>query len=161
MSTHRQSIALGSAIALGLAVAAPAAAQNVPKGSGWGARMMMEPIVMAHGGFTALCNPRAARLSGWGVDQIEKVVKPSESQRAALDDLRAAAVKAADLSSAACPRALPQNSGERLVFVKQRLAALLQATTMVAQSFDTFYASLSEEQKARVDTGPRRWRWRS
>ena len=89
MFPHHQSIALASAIALGLAVAAPAAAQNVPKGSGWGARMMMEPIVMAHGGVAALCNPRAARLSGWGVDQIEKVLKPSESQRAALDELRA------------------------------------------------------------------------
>jgi hypothetical protein len=161
MPTHRLSIAFASAIAFGLAGAAPAAAQNAPKNSGWCARVMMEPIVLAHGGFTTLCNPRAARLSGWGVDQIEKVVKSSESQRAAVDDLRAAAKKAADLSSATCPSALPRNSGERLVFVKQRLAALLQATTIVAQAFDTFYASLGEEQKARVDTGPRRWRWRS
>src|SRR5262245_37578145 len=121
---HRLSTALASSIAVLLAVAAPAAAQNVPRGSGWGARVMMEPIVLAHGGFTALCNPRAAQLSGWGVDQIEKVVKPSEAQRAALDDLRAAALKASDLSSAACPRAISQNSQERLLLVTQRLAAL-------------------------------------
>jgi hypothetical protein len=38
--------------------------------------------------------------------------------------------------------------------------ALLQATTRVAKAFDSFYVLLSDEQKAQVDSGPRRWQWR-
>jgi len=34
--------------------------------------MVIEPVIIAHGGFSALCNPRAAAQAGWGVDQIEK-----------------------------------------------------------------------------------------
>ena len=144
-----------------LVLGAPANAQSLPKASGWGARVLMEPVIMAHGGFTALCNPRAARLAGWGVDQIEKVVQPTEAQRAALDDLRKVSATATELSSAECPRAIPQSTRERLAFLEQRLSALHQAVKIVAASFDAFYALLSEEQKARADAGPRRWRWRS
>ena len=116
---------------------------------------------MAHGGLTALCNPKAAHLAGWGVDQIEKIVKPTETQRPALDDLRKIAAAATELSSSECPRALPESSRERLAFLEQRLSALHQVVKIVAASFDAFYGLLSEEQKARVDARPRRWRWRS
>jgi hypothetical protein len=159
--TQRKIIVLAAAIVFCAAENAPAGAQTVPRGSGWGARVMIQPVVIAHGGFAALCNPRAARLAGSGVDQIEKVVSPSGSQRAALDVLRAEAAKAVDLSAGACPRTLPQNSRERLAFLEQRLSALRHATALVATAFDSFYVSLSDEQKAQVDSGPRRWQWRT
>jgi hypothetical protein len=36
---------------------------------------------------------------------------------------------------------------------------LHEAVKIVGEVFDTFYSSLSEEQKVRLDAGPRRWRW--
>lgn len=159
MSRDRTTFVFCSAIAFCFALTAPAAAQTLPKGAGWGARVMMQPVIIAHGGFTALCNPRAARLSGWGVDQIEKLIKRSESQRASLNTLRGAATKAAELDSAACPRVIPQNSSERLTFMAKRLAVLSERAKLIADAFDAFYSSLTEDQRVQLDRGPRRWRW--
>ena len=150
-------VALGTTIFLVLT--APLMAQQPTKASGWGAKMMMEPIIMAHGGFGAICNPRAAAQSQWGVEQIEKTVNPTESQRAAFNELRTAAVKATDLTAGACPREIPRTSGERLSFTKRRLEAILDAVKTIDPVFAKFYASLSDEQKVRLDAGPRRWRW--
>src|SRR6266545_436458 len=103
---------------------APLLAQTLPRGSGWGATMVIEPVIIAHGGFSALCNPRAAAQAGWGVDQIEKLVNPTSPQQAALAELRAAVTKAADTSSGVCPAQIPRSAQERLVFLEKRLAAL-------------------------------------
>ena len=121
--------------------------------------MMMEPVIMAHGGFNALCNPRAAAKAQWGADQIEKAVNPTAAQRVAFDELKAAAVRATSLAAGACPRAIPQTSDQRLLFTMRRLEAIVEAIKTVAPAFDTFYTSLSDEQKGRIDAGPRRWRW--
>src|SRR5215813_838180 len=95
---------------------APLSAQTLPRGSGWGATMVIEPVIIAHGGFSALCNPRAAARAGWGVEQIEKAVGPTGPQQTALAELKAAVVKAADLSQGVCPARIPQRSNERLTF---------------------------------------------
>src|SRR3954454_23708652 len=81
-----------------LALSTPLSAQPVSKGSGWGARMVLQPIVMAYGGFAVLCSERAAARPQWGVEQIEKVVAPTEQQRAALAELKAAAADAIHLT---------------------------------------------------------------
>jgi hypothetical protein len=137
----------------------PLMAQQLSGNFGWGARMVMEPIIMSYGGFAALCNLRAAARVEWTLEQIEKVVKPTESQTAAFAAVKAAAVKAIDLRSGACPREIPRTSSERLSFTKRRLEAILEAVKTVEPPFVSFYASLSDEQKARLDAGPRRWRW--
>ena len=138
---------------------APLLAQTLPRGSGWGATMVIEPVIIAHGGFSALCNPRAAAQAGWGVDQIEKLVNPTGPQQPALAELRTAVAKAADTSSGVCPAQIPRSAPERLVFLEKRLAALREAVHLVVPAFDTFHASLNDEQKARLDSGPRGWRW--
>jgi hypothetical protein len=143
-----------------LVLAVPAAGQSTPKPSAWGARTILEPIIVAHGGFAAVCNPRAVALASRSVDQIDKLVGATGPQRAALDDLRAALSKASDTGSAACPREIPRNSGERLAFTEQRLAALLAALKLVNPAFEAFQATLDDEQKAKLDAGPSRWRWR-
>src|SRR5947199_9629063 len=99
----------------------PLSAQTLPRGSGWGATMVIEPVIIAHGGFSALCNPRAATQAGWGVDQIEKLVSPTGSQQAALAELRAAVAKAADTGSGVCPAQIPRGAQERLLFLEKRL----------------------------------------
>jgi len=137
----------------------PLLAQTLPRGSGWGATMVIEPIIIAHGGFSALCNPRAAARAGWGVEQIEKAVGPTGPQQTALDELKAAVVKAADLNQGVCPAEIPRRSSERLAFLEQRLAALRAAVHIVVPAFEALHASLTDEQKMRLDAGPRGWRW--
>lgn len=129
------------------------------KPSGWGARIVLLPVLAAHGGFNALCNPRAAQLAGRSVDQIDRYIGLTLPQRVHLEELKTALSKATDLSRGACPGTIPQTSQGRLVFLEQRLAALHEAVKTVNEVFDTFYASLNEEQKVRLDAGPRRWRW--
>jgi LTXXQ motif family protein len=137
----------------------PLSAQTLPRESGWGATMVIEPVIIAHGGFSALCNPRAAARAGWGVEQIEKAVSPTGPQLGALAELKTAVVKAADLGKGVCPAQIPKRSNERLTFLGQRLTALREAVHIIVPAFEAFHASLNDEQKARLDAGPRGWRW--
>jgi hypothetical protein len=108
-----------------------------------------------------MCNPRIAGLAEWRIDNIERVVKPTEAQRGALQDLRTASVKAAEGLAAACRRDLPKTSADRLAFMENRMEAMLQALKIIRPPFDAFYATLSEGQKSSLDTaGPRHWGWR-
>lgn len=129
------------------------------KPTGWGARMVLFPVLARHGGFNTLCNSRAAQLAARSVDQIDRFIAPTPPQRVHLEELKAALSKATDLAGGVCPDTIPQNSQARLSFMERRLSALHEAVKTVSEVFGTFYASLSEEQKVRLDAGPRRWRW--
>lgn len=130
-----------------------------PRGSGWGPGMMMGPGMMGWGG--AMCDPRGAGLAEWRADRIERLISPNDAQRTALNGLRTASTKAAEIVSAACPREFPASAPARLELMEKRLDAMQQAIKIVRPAFDAFYATLSDEQKARVNTaGPRHWGWR-
>jgi len=158
MTARAQLFAAAGIVGLSLQPA-PLLAQTLPRGEGWGATMVIEPVIIAHGGFSALCNPRAAAQAGWGVEQIEKLVIPTGPQQAVLDELKAAVTKAADTSAGVCPAQIPRSSHERLAFLEKRLAALQEAVHIVVPAFEAFHASLNDEQKAKLDAGPRGWRW--
>lgn len=133
-------------------------------GPGWGPGMMMGPGMMGwggRGGMGMLCNPRAAGMAEWRMERIERVVQPTEAQRAALNDLRTASTKAAEQIAAACPRQFPASATARMELMEKRLETMLAAMKTVRPAFDAFYATLSAEQKAKLDqAGPRRWGWR-
>lgn len=62
--------------------------------------------------------------------------------------------------SADCPPELPVSAAARLEAVETRLDAMLTAVKLVRPAFDAFYATLDEEQKARIDSGgSSRWGW--
>jgi len=123
--------------------------------------MMMGPGMMAAGGFGFMCNPRAAGFAEWRMERIEAAVRPNESQRATLNELRAASTKAADTISAACAADFPEKSTQRLDLMEKRVEGMLQAIKTVRPAFETFYASLDDQQKSRLDAvGPRQWGWR-
>jgi hypothetical protein len=136
-----------------------------PRGSGWGPGMMMGPGRMGWGGrggmgFAGMCDPRAAGLAEWRMERIERLVSPTEAQRVALNELQAASTKAAETVAAACPREFPASATARLELMEKRLDAMLLAIKTVRPAFDAFYATLTDEQKARINTGgPRRWGW--
>jgi hypothetical protein len=78
-------------------------------------------------------------------------VQPTEAQRPALDELRAASQKAMDLLKADCPNDLPSTPTGRLAAMEGRVKIMLQAVQMVRPPLERFYQLLSDEQKARLN----------
>ena len=125
--------------------------------------MMMGPGMMGFGGGRGMgwmCSPQSAGLAEWRKDRIEQLVKPTENQRKALDDLQAASTKAAQVVTDACPKEFPASAPARLELMEKRMEAMLTALKTVRPAFDAFYATLTDEQKATLNSrGPRRWGW--
>lgn len=154
---HLGPVALVS-LALILGSAGHLQAQPLFGGMGWGARMIITPVITAHGGFYGLCDRRAAKGAAWGVNQVERVIRITAAQRPAYDQLLAAVVEAADLNNGTCPAAIPTASDERLRFLEQRLESLRRAVATVRPAFDNFYGLLTEEQKTRLNSNAlQRW----
>jgi hypothetical protein len=95
------------------------------------------------------CN---AGMMAWPTDQIDRVVRPDEAQRAKLQALQSAAAQAADTIKAACPADVPPTPPARLAAVGQRLAAMLQGVETMQPALADFYNSLSDDQKARFNS---------
>jgi hypothetical protein len=154
-------LAVGFSFAV-VAGAAPVSAQSGTGSSatGPGTVMMMAPGRWSHRGMRAYCNPQAAGFGTWRVGQIEQIVKPDQNQRKAFEEFRAASDKAAQMVSAACPVEVPQTVSARLALMEARMSLMLDAVKVIRPAFDTFYATLSVEQKARLDASrPHRWFW--
>jgi hypothetical protein len=131
---------------------------------GWGPGMMMGPGMMGwgggRGGFGWMCSPQGAGLAEWRLQRIEQVVKPTEAQKTALNDLRTASTKAAETIAAACPKEFPASAPARLELMEKRMEAMLAAVKTVRPAFDAFYNTLNDEQKAKLNAaGPRGWGW--
>jgi hypothetical protein len=131
MLTRKILLALLIAGAAMMPTLTPATAQPPESPGGGPGRMMgpgamMGPGMMGRGGFGALCGPRAAGFAEWRMERIERAVRPTEAQRAALNELRAASAKAAETIAAACPSEIPLTSSGRLEFMEKRLEAMLQ-----------------------------------
>jgi hypothetical protein len=157
--------ALVGALAFALfASMTPGAAQPGPGGPGfWGPGMMgpgmMGSRMWGRGGF--MCDLRGAGFAEWRIARIERAIQLNDVQRKALDELKAASTKAAQTMQAACPTEFPATVPARLEAMEKRMEAMLQAIKTVRPAFDAFYATLDDQQKARLsEAGPRGWRWR-
>ena len=61
----------------------------------------------------------------------------------------------------ACPTATAATAPARMAAMEERLDAMLQAVKTIRPPLEAFYATLSDEQKARLDGLPGRMRfWR-
>jgi hypothetical protein len=78
-------------------------------------------------------------------------VQPTGEQLGALNDLSAAAQKAADILKGSCPTAIPLTPVARLEAAQSRLEATIQAVDVVRDPPARFYDSLSDEQKQRFN----------
>jgi hypothetical protein len=90
----------------------------------------------------------------WPVEQITQVVEPNDRQRGLLDELRSTTASAVEAMKSACPTELPDTPTGRLAAMRARLEAMLKAVTLVRPALDSFYTSLSDEQKARFNAVP-------
>jgi len=98
-----------------------------------------------------VCSNGASDLTDWPIARVSEVVQPTEAQRPALDELRAASQKAIDILKAGCPKDLPSTPTGRLSAMESRVKAMLQAVQTVRPPLERFYQLLSDEQKARLN----------
>jgi LTXXQ motif family protein len=109
------------------------------------------------GSCAAAQSDAAAAAMPWPSEQIERDVKPTDAQRASLTALQDATAKAADILKSSCPPTEARTPPARLDAAGSRLDAMLQALGIVRPALETFYNSLSDEQKAALDAiGPAR-----
>lgn len=97
------------------------------------------------------CREPGQGITAWPFKQIEQAVKLTGEQKKLLAEMQDAAKRAADAFKAACPSATALTPPGRLQAVLARLNATLAAVEIVRPPLDTFYASLSDEQKARLN----------
>ena len=95
------------------------------------------------------CN---AGMMAWPTDQIDRVVRPDEVQRAKLQGLAVGrCASRRDDQSRMSGRRAPTPPA-RLATVGQRLAAMLQGVETMQPALADFYNSLSDDQKARFNS---------
>ena len=97
------------------------------------------------------CKEQKPGLTNLPIEQIEDAVKPTDAQDAGLKGLEEATAKAVAILQAACPEDTPVTPPGRLQAMETRLQAMIDAANTVKPALDTFYGSLSNEQKARFN----------
>jgi hypothetical protein len=100
---------------------------------------------------TQMCGDDSRDIAGLPIDQIQQAIQPNETQRAALDDLANASVKAAQGIKTACPTQLSLTAPARLAAMQQRIEAMIAAVGTVQPPLEKFYGLLNDEQKARLN----------
>lgn len=107
--------------------------------------------------------PSCRRVCQWRIDRLEQLIKPTDAQRAKFEELKTASSKAADVMHNACPTDFPKTVIGQMEVMEKRADAMLQAIKTVRPAMEAFYATLSDEQKARLDSNTGRGqfqRWR-
>lgn len=99
-------------------------------------------------------------LTAWPFAKMENVLRPTAEQQAYLDELKAAAAKAAEALKASCPQAAALTPTGRLEAMLMRLQGTADAVHTIHAPLLKFYDSLTDEQKARFnamgpDAGPK------
>jgi LTXXQ motif family protein len=108
------------------------------------------PFTTAIDSLIRACLQQAEQFQSWPFDDIVHIAAPDDRQRAALDELRAAASAAAKKLAAECPKEVTAPAWARIDAVDHSLAAAGSAFAAVEPTLQTFYAGLDDEQKARL-----------
>jgi hypothetical protein len=99
---------------------------------------------------TELCSGESG-LIGVPADEIGRVIRLSDEQRLGLDKLKEASARAANELRTSCPAEVAPTMGARLQDAHRRIASLIQAIETVRPAMGSFYASLSDQQKAALN----------
>jgi len=114
-----------------------------------------DPDITGPRGEAGICQERLTRMAQFRLQRIERLVRPTDAQRAAFDELKAASGKALDIARAACPMETPLTPTGRLELAEKRTEARLQAIKLLRPPLEAFYRLLSDEQKVRWSLGTR------
>jgi LTXXQ motif family protein len=101
---------------------------------------------------TKFCDEKTPGVTDLPIARIAQAVQPTPTQRAALDELQNASVKAAERLKANCPDYQTLTPTGRVEAMEKRLEATLGAVRTVQPALAKFYDSLSDEQKARFNS---------
>jgi LTXXQ motif family protein len=127
-------------------------AAYAPSGSGRG-RRTQSTVSVASGQIAAqMCGDDTREVADWPIDRIQQLVSPDDQQHVALDDLSDASMKAAQIIKTACPTSAVFTPTGRLAAMQQRIEAMEQAVDVVRGPLDRFYGSLTDEQKAKLNS---------
>jgi hypothetical protein len=100
---------------------------------------------------TGLCSgTSAADDANALIERIEQAIAPSSAQRDVLEQLRTALAQAIERVRATCPAAVPATLAERLNAIQDRIWAMRDALLTLRLPFETFYTSLTDEQRRRL-----------
>jgi hypothetical protein len=97
-----------------------------------------------------MCGEDSRDIAGLPIDQFQQTIQLNDAQRAALDELANASVKAAQDIKAACPTDISLTAPARLASMQQRIEAMNAAVVTMQPPLDKFYDLLNDEQKARL-----------
>ena len=98
-----------------------------------------------------VCRVQAVKATDIPTDLVDREIRPTEAQRVALNKLKDATQRAADVVSAGCPTEQTFTPPGRIAAMEQRLSAMLEAIKIMQPALEDFYGSLSDEQKARFN----------
>jgi LTXXQ motif family protein len=114
-----------------------------------------DPDITGPRGEAGICQERLTRMAQFRLQRIERLVRPSDAQRPAFEDLKSASAKALDIARAACPMETPLTPTGRLELAEKRTEARLAAIKLMRPPLEAFYKLLSDEQKVRWSLGIR------
>jgi LTXXQ motif family protein len=97
-----------------------------------------------------MCGEDSRDVAGLPIELIQRAIELTEPQRAALDELSAASIAAAQTIRAACPTKALLTAPSRLAAMQQRIEAMIAAVDTVRPPLDKFHGLLDDEQKARL-----------
>jgi hypothetical protein len=97
------------------------------------------------------CGAAQPAVLQWPADEIEARLRLNDTQRAALKVLQDANAKAVEILTAECQPNDAITPSARLDAVDVRLADMQQAVYLVSAALESFYATLSDEQKAQFE----------
>ena len=92
-----------------------------------------------------------SEVAGFPIDQVREAIAPNEAQRAALDELAGALVRAAEMIRPSCPAQAAFTAPGRLAVMQARIGAMMQAALAVQPPLTRFYDLLEDEQEARLN----------
>ncbi|WP_168209942.1 Spy/CpxP family protein refolding chaperone [Tardiphaga sp. vice154] len=104
-------------------------------------------------GFGRMCRSGSRAFTVASASRVAQDLRLDDTQRAAYEAYAASAAKAAETMRAACPSSPSRSVPARMEAMESRAGAMITAIAMVRPSLDTFYAGLTEAQKARFDSG--------
>jgi hypothetical protein len=99
---------------------------------------------------TANCTGDLAAAGAWPGNEIARALSPNEAQQAAIEKLRLTFLGMAQGMASSCPKQPLNTALARLDAAGDRLNTMLYATRVVNRSLNGAYATLDNDQKARL-----------